>query len=62
MMPTLKAILARFEGQQDQRLKAIDYCIGIADTYPHLRPEYMDLLDMVRTERKTISAVATSSL
>jgi hypothetical protein len=49
MQPTVKAILARFEGQQDQRLKAIDYCIGIADIYPHLRREYMGLLDMVRT-------------
>lgn len=53
MQPTVQAILARFEGQQDQRVKAIDYCIGIANTYPHLRPEYMGLLDMVRTERKT---------
>jgi hypothetical protein len=50
MTPTLKAVLARFKGK---RLKAIDYCIGIADTYPHLRQEYMGLLDMVRTERKT---------
>jgi hypothetical protein len=53
MQPTVKAILARFEGQQNYRLKAIDYCIGIADTYPHLRQEYMGLLDMVRTERKS---------
>jgi len=50
MILTLKAVLARFKGQ---RLKAIDYCIVIADTYPHLRQEYMGLLDMVRTETKT---------
>lgn len=49
MTPTIKAILARFKGD---KLKAIDYCLGIADNYRHLRPEYMGLLDMIRTERK----------
>jgi hypothetical protein len=50
--PTVKAVLARFEGQQDYRLKAMDYCIGIANIYPHLRSEYMGLMDMIRTERR----------
>jgi len=49
MTPTIKAIIARFEGQ---RLMAIDYCLSIADTYPHLRFEYMSLMDMIRAERK----------
>lgn len=49
MQPTIKAILARFKGD---KLKAIDYCLGIADQHRHLRPEYIGLVDLIRTERK----------
>ena len=49
MTPTIKAILARFNGN---RTKAAQYCSDIAWTYPHLCREYMALRDMIRAERK----------
>jgi len=44
---TIKAILARFQGD---RAQAIDYCSAIAATYPHLATEYREHLDTIRTE------------
>ena len=49
MKLTLKAILARWNGDRKQ---AIDYCYSIIDKYPHLRDEYSAVVDLLTSEGK----------
>ena len=53
MQPTLKAILARFDGN---RSAARNYCVdlSISQTFKnkHLSSEYWQLADMLSAERK----------
>ncbi len=44
MTLTVKAILARFGGDRE---KAIAYAYGIMDTYPRLRAEYSEVVDLL---------------
>jgi hypothetical protein len=44
MLPTLKAVLARFAGNREQ---AQDYCVQVAVQYPQLRTEYGILASML---------------
>ena len=41
MQATIQAVLARFKGNKTQ---AIYYCAEVAEQYPHLRTEYMQIL------------------
>ena len=45
MTPSIKAILARFQGNKK---KAIEYCAEVAKQYPHLDVEYRTHLDTLR--------------
>jgi hypothetical protein len=45
MEATIRAILARFQGDRRQ---AIDYCSDIAHRYEHLSAEYWGILDTLR--------------
>ena len=45
MTPSIKAILARFQGNKK---KAIEYCAEVAKQYPHLDVEYRTYLDTLR--------------
>jgi len=48
MAPTIKAILARFDGN---RGAAMDYAIAVARAYPHLANEYWQILDILKGAR-----------
>lgn len=45
MKETLKAVLARFQGD---RYQAMVYCENIANHHPWLRKEYTQLMDQLR--------------
>ena len=48
MIPTVKAILNRFQGD---RGRAMDYVISVARAYPHLATEYWQILDILKGAR-----------
>jgi hypothetical protein len=48
MTPTLKAVLARFDGN---RALAIDYASSVARAYPRLANEYWQIMEMLRGAR-----------
>lgn len=48
MNPTLKAVLARFEGNA---VEAYHYCVDIAASQPHLFEEYTTLAEKLIGEK-----------
>lgn len=46
MTPSLKAVLARFNGDRE---KARQYCTTIAEQHPRLAAEYKQLAEMLRS-------------
>jgi hypothetical protein len=48
MTPTIRAVLARFDGNRES---AMDYVISVARAYPHLATEYWQILDILKGAR-----------
>ena len=48
MRLTVKAILVRFNGNKSE---AIKYCVGVCIAHPRLKDEYLQLVDMIRTDQ-----------
>lgn len=49
---TVKAVLARWSGD---RARAIRYCYEMVDNYPHLRREYLAVIDALTQEFVNLS-------